>query len=53
MKQQNVLPCERKPPIHMEVEGCSVSIYFTPREDSNPLEDIKRMILSGLSSLKK
>ena len=53
MNQAKIVPCEKRPAIHMEVDGCSISVFFIPREESNALEDIKRMILSGLSSLKK
>ena len=46
-------PCEKQPAMHMNVDGCPVTVYFLPRRDSSALEDIKKMILSGLSKAKK
>ena len=35
-------------PLCLNVDGCQATIHFTSRQEGNVLEDIKRMILSGL-----
>jgi len=48
LKEQNPRQNEKQPAIHMEIDGCQVTVYFAPQQERSVWEDIKRMILGGL-----
>ena len=48
MKKQNLRKDEKQQPLHMNIDGCQVTVYFAPQQENSVWEDIKRMILVGL-----
>ena len=48
MKEQDASKHEYQPHFCMNIDGCQVTVYFAVQQERSILEDIKRMILSGL-----
>jgi len=48
MQEKKQRKYKKQPLLCMKIDGCQVTVYFAQQQERSILEEIKRMILSGL-----